>query len=88
MEYTSDCKGCSRSVKIPSEDIRKMIDEIINSKNFDLVSKEEYNKRLEYCANCKYLEYDTTCIQCGCIVQVRALIRGKDCPNPSKSRWQ
>ncbi|MDT8717693.1 hypothetical protein IAI10_13570 [Clostridium sp. 19966] len=88
MAYIENCKGCSASVRIVSEDIKKMIDEIVTSNSFDLVSQNIYNDRIVQCSSCTYLDYDTTCRQCGCIVQIRALLANKDCPNPSKSKWQ
>jgi hypothetical protein len=87
MDASSNCKGCSRTVKVPSEDIQKMIDEIKSSEDFKLVSEEEYKKRIEQCSSCKYFGFGTTCSQCGCIVQVRALLKDKDCPHPKKSMW-
>jgi hypothetical protein len=80
MSYIDNCKGCSASVKVASEDIKAMVISIVNSGNFKLVSEETYSKRLQKCGVCKYLEYSTTCMQCGCIVQIRALQREKDCP--------
>ncbi|MDI6617293.1 MAG: DUF6171 family protein [Clostridiales bacterium] len=88
MEHLRDCRGCNLSVRVSPEDIEKMVDEIISSKNFNIISGEEYTKRLEQCKCCKYMEYDTTCSQCGCIVQIRALLKDKDCPYPSTSRWR
>lgn len=80
MSYIDSCKGCSASVKIASEDIKAMVVSIVNSGNFNLVSEEKYSKRLQKCEACKYLEYNTTCRQCGCIVQIRALQQEKTCP--------
>lgn len=88
MAYIDNCKGCSASIKVASEDIKVMILNIINSGNFNLVSEEAYSKRLQKCGNCKYLEYNTTCRQCGCIVQIRALLEEKDCPDPKNSMWE
>lgn len=64
-----------------------MIDEIIKSGNFKLVSNKVYNKRIAKCSECVYLDYNTNCTQCGCIVQVRALLEDKNCPCPKNSRW-
>lgn len=87
MVYTDNCKGCSASVRVASDDIKAMIDEIINSGNFKIVSEETYNARLQQCSNCIYLDYNTTCVQCGCIVHIRALLEDKDCPHPKASKW-
>jgi hypothetical protein len=88
MAYIDNCKGCSASIKVQPEDIKAMILSIINSRNFNLVSEEVYNKRLQKCEGCKYLEYNTTCRECGCIVQIRALQKEKDCPYPNNSMWE
>ena len=88
MAYIDSCIGCSASVNIAADEIKAMILNIINSGNFNLVSEEVYKKRLQKCEDCKYLEYNTTCRQCGCIVQVRGLLKEKDCPYPKNSMWE
>jgi hypothetical protein len=88
MTQSNSCKGCTASVWIPSESIKNMVNEIISNKNFDLVSEVVYNKRLEQCHKCPCLDFKTTCRQCGCIVQVRALLKDKYCPYPKASRWE
>jgi hypothetical protein len=87
MQNNDRCKGCSANVHMPSEDIRKMVDEIVNSDEFSIVSEKAYEERLKECNNCEYLQYGTTCMQCGCIIQVRGLLADKDCPHPKRSRW-
>jgi hypothetical protein len=87
MKYTDRCKGCLANVNIPSEDIRKMVEEIANNEEFSIVSEKVYGERLDKCMNCEYLQYGTTCMQCGCIVQVRALLYDKNCPHPKGSIW-
>jgi hypothetical protein len=72
---------------MPSEDIRKMVDEIVNSEEFSVITEKAYEERLNECTNCEYLQYDTTCLQCGCVIQVRSLLKDKDCPHPKGSRW-
>jgi hypothetical protein len=88
MAYMEKCKGCTTNVNVSLEEIKVMILNVINSGNFNLVSEEVYKKRLQKCENCKYMEFDTTCRQCGCIVQIRALFAEKDCPYPKKSMWK
>lgn len=87
MAYRDKCKACSASVHVNSEDIGRMVDEIVNSPEFNIVTEKVYEERLNQCHNCDNLLYDTTCMQCGCIIQVRALLEDKDCPHPNKSRW-
>jgi hypothetical protein len=88
MAYSRVCKGCSADINLSSENINRMIDEIVNSENFKLVSEEAYEFRLQQCRNCICLDYGTTCKHCGCIVQVRALLKDKGCPHPGASRWK
>lgn len=87
MQYTDRCKGCLANVNIPSEDIRKMVEEIVNSEKFSIVAGKVYEERLNQCNNCEYMQYGTTCLQCGCIIQVRALLADKECPHPKRSGW-
>lgn len=84
MPDNKKCKACSASVRLQDKDVQRMIDAIKKNKSFKLASEGIYNSRLEKCSECKYLEYDTTCTQCGCIVQVRALLKDKKCPMPGK----
>jgi hypothetical protein len=65
-----------------------MVDEILKNEEFDIVSEAAYNTRLESCNGCNYLDFGTTCRQCGCIVQIRALLNNKDCPHPKVSMWK
>lgn len=38
-----------------------------------------YEERLKHCADCGYL-LDTMCRACGCYVQLRAALKGQQCP--------
>ena len=82
-----NCKGCSASVRVPDSNIREMLEQIVNSGNFQISSEKEYEHRLTQCGLCKYLQYGHTCLQCGCIVHIRARIATSTCPFPSYSRW-
>ena len=64
-----------------------MLDKIVNSKEFEITADEIYEKRLKKCFSCSYLKYGTTCMQCGCIVHIRAKINHSTCPYPQKSKW-
>ena len=81
------CKACSASVRVSEEEIDEMLNVIISSKNFVLVNEAVYEKRLDICFNCTYLEYGTTCMQCGCIVQIKAKLMESTCPYPKKPKW-
>ena len=82
-----DCKGCSADVRVP----RSQIDRLLGSmagKGFGLVDDYTYAGRLAACRACPALEYDTTCMHCGCLVEIRAKLGNKDCPHPGGSRWK
>ncbi|HZG84553.1 DUF6171 family protein [Paenibacillus sp.] len=57
-------------------------------KGFGLVDDYTYAGRLAACRACPALEYDTTCMHCGCLVEIRAKLGNKDCPHPGGSRWK
>jgi hypothetical protein len=82
------CKGCSADVKVTDEQIQRLISKI---KADACVTDELYAKRLEVCGNCASLAYDTTCMHCGCLVQVRAKLKDKGCPHPQQAvreQWE
>ncbi|MGO4108247.1 DUF6171 family protein [Paenibacillus sp. YAF4_2] len=82
------CKGCSADVKVTDEQIQRLISKI---KADACVTDELYAKRLEACGNCTSLAYDTTCMHCGCLVQVRAKLKDKGCPHPQQAvreQWE
>lgn len=87
MKDRSNCKACSASVRLKNAQIREMLAEIEANESFELVDIDLYNFRLSKCDECKYLQYETTCMQCGCIVQIRARLANSTCPFPSESRW-
>lgn len=87
MSGTENCKGCRESVSVSKEQIQKMLSELESSDSFELIEDSIYTNRLNKCSNCKYLEYGTTCTQCGCIVQIRARLAHETCPHPGASRW-
>ncbi len=81
------CKACSASVIVSEKEIDDMLNIIVSGNQFKLTSEDMYEERLDKCFNCKSLEYGTTCLQCGCIVQIRARLLESTCPYPQKSKW-
>ena len=81
------CKACSASVYVSEKEIDEMLNIITSNNEFKLASEEIYEKRLDICFNCNSPEYGTTCLQCGCIVQIRAKLLESTCPYPQKSKW-
>lgn len=72
---------------LTEEDINKMVDEVIHMKGIRLVDEETCNNRISACMQCEKLEYGSTCMLCGCVVQVRARLRDGRCPYPKNNKW-
>ena len=82
-----ECKGCSSSVKISDEEIEKMFGDLKKVKKVNVISQKVYEQRIASCQECKYLDFGTTCRQCGCIVEIKAKLAKGECPYPGSSRW-
>lgn len=50
------------------------------------VSDEIYNYRLSMCKKCDSL-ISGMCLKCGCYVEVRAILKNKDCTNFDDKKW-
>jgi len=72
---------------VSENQIDEMLNIIISNNEFQLVDEGIYEQRLDICFNCNYLEYGTTCLQCGCIVQIKAKLLESTCPYPQQSKW-
>jgi len=87
----SKCKSCRENVSVNTQisqsQINEAIDKLARNKNVKFVSDEVYEFRLLQCRTCKYLEYGTTCLQCGCFVQIRAKLKDARCPLSKQNRW-
>ncbi|MFY9569534.1 MAG: DUF6171 family protein [Acetivibrionales bacterium] len=81
------CKGCSGSVRLSPGEIRKLFGETLRIKDVKTVTEEEYQQRLALCKSCDSLQYGTTCIHCGCIVEIRAKLAASRCPYPYDPKW-
>lgn len=82
-----DCKGCRASVKATAEQIRRLVSRI---KPEHCAPDELYARRLEACRSCESFAYGTTCMHCGCFVEVRAKFNERHCPHPNpaiRARW-
>lgn len=81
------CPACPGSVRLTSWDMDNMIAEALKS-GIKPVDDHTYQSRLNVCSNCESLVYETTCMKCGCIVQIRALDSARKCPHPNGDRWR
>lgn len=57
-----ECKVCSISVKVSNDEINKAIEKLSHLKGIKFVADDIYNKRLEKCMACQFLEDGTTCM--------------------------
>jgi hypothetical protein len=48
---------------------------------------EELERRLAACVGCAYLSRSHTCLMCGCLVRLRALVAAARCPHPEGMGW-
>lgn len=87
----SKCKSCMENVgvrtQISQDQINEAIEKLARNKNIKFVSDEIYEFRLLQCNRCEYLEYGTTCLKCGCFVQIRAKLASEGCPLSKKKKW-
>lgn len=79
------CKKCpSRDA---ADDIAEMVAQVRSMRGIRLVPDAEYARRLGICGGCEKLEDGATCMLCGCVMQVRALLADGKCPYPKGGRW-
>jgi ribosomal protein S26 len=74
------CKRCGLKTVLNEDEINKMVEQVISMKGVRLVDEAVYASRIEICGECDKLEYGSTCMSCGCVMQVRARLRDGKCP--------
>ncbi len=74
------CKRCGLKTVLNDEEIKKAVEQVKAMRGVRLAEDSLYNERLTVCKECEKLEYGSTCMSCGCIVQVRALLADGKCP--------
>jgi hypothetical protein len=84
--YGQECRGCSASVRVSDAEIDDMIG-MLKLRKGESVDGDTWRARLDACASCLQFAYGTTCLQCGCLVRVRALLASGACPHPGGNRW-
>jgi hypothetical protein len=87
MKPDTYCKGCQATVRLDDGEITKIFDEKFKVKSVKLVTEDLYQSRLAICSLCDYLDYGTTCRQCGCLIQIKAKLAGAYCPYPNDPKW-
>jgi hypothetical protein len=88
---TTNCKSCdeNKSVNkvISDDEINDAIEKLAKTKKVKLADDDTYAFRLSQCKSCDFYEYGSTCIKCGCIVQIRARLLDMHCPYSKKRKW-
>jgi hypothetical protein len=80
------CKRCGLKTALGEQDIEIMLEQLRGS-GMKLVDNETYEKRLKICMECEKLEYGSTCMLCGAVVQARCLMERGKCPFPKAAKW-
>lgn len=65
------------------ETIKAYIDNLDSEQK---VSTDTYNYRLEQCKECDNL-ISGMCLKCGCYVEVRAILKNKNCADYNLQKW-
>lgn len=78
------CKRCGLKTVLNEKEIAKAVEQVKSMKGIKLADNSVYESRLNICGECEKLEYGSTCMACGCIVEVRALTADGKCP---KKKW-
>ncbi len=81
------CKRCNQKTVLSDTDIEKMVNEVTGMKGIRLVDMTEYQRRINICKACEKFEYGSTCMLCGCVMQVRARLVDGKCPYPKMKKW-
>ena len=81
------CKRCAAKPSLTEDDIRKMVEQVTSMKGVRLAADGEYERRMALCAECDRFEYGSTCMVCGCVMQVRARLAESRCPYPGNKKW-
>ena len=86
MEQAKICRRCLLRDTLDESAYRQTVVRIRETMNPRLrAPDEEYERRLELCTACEELQ-NGTCMQCGCLVEMRAMRLNNHCPM-SQKRW-
>lgn len=80
------CKGCTENITVTDQFLEDMLLHAKKSgKNF--VSTEIFEERIRMCNHCSALQYGTTCMHSGSLIQYRAKLADSNCPSPHGAKW-
>lgn len=85
MSEDRECKGCGASVRLSAGEVQRILAEYFDGREVSVVDDAEHERRLAICRSCDQLVYGTTCLHCGCLVEIRAKLAEQRCPHvPAK----
>ena len=88
MTQPPPCKGCNIRADLTEDEVQELLESYLRAhRQAALVDDAEYLRRLDTCRRCSSLKFATTCGFCGCLVQVRAKLASRHCPDPRGARW-
>ncbi|MFW6256662.1 MAG: DUF6171 family protein [Bacillota bacterium] len=88
MSESGDCKGCSASVNLSEKEIEEIFGDLEGVREIKVVTEKVYQDRLAVCEQCQYFVHGSTCRQCGCIMKIKAKLKGATCPHPGGEKWE
>lgn len=74
------CKRCGVKTALDDSEINRMVAEVTSMKGVRLADDDVFTHRFNICRSCEKLEYGSTCMSCGCVMQVRARLADGKCP--------
>ena len=85
------CKGCWEKTdihkSISQQEVADALAQLAKGKHIRFTDDDLYAYRLQQCQSCSYLEYQTTCLKCGCYVRIRAKLADAACPLSKNKKW-
>ena len=81
------CRRCLNSPNVSEAEIEKAVERLKAMKGIRLADSDTVSRRLTACSECDRFEYGSTCMLCGCLVRVRALMADGKCPYPKNNKW-
>jgi len=82
----NQCKRCLLFEAGEKKSYETVQDYISNLSDELKVSSDIYKNRLSICKTCDNL-ISGMCLKCGCYVEIRAILKNKNCPDYDNTRW-
>lgn len=80
------CKKCLLLEAGKQKSFETVKDYISNLSDDLKIDDDAYRDRLRKCRKCDYL-ISGMCLKCGCYVEIRAMLKDKQCPDFDNRKW-